>query len=396
MGVRVLIGVSFSAVLALSGCSASEPDAITMRQQTVRPSQAGTNVPVSSTATAGTAAGGGAGTGSSLGGLSMPVPIMGLAGSGAPGAPGTMMPDTTCASALVDTSPVTPVIWLVVDGSSSMLDPFEAGRDRWTALRSTLMDPGGVVDSLQTVAKFGLVIYSGGGGLDPNSCVKLVTVQPALNNHAAISAQYPMLPIGMGTPTDKALDYVVTNLPVGNMAMLDARMDPNYVILATDGSPNDMCGDPLGGLIGGLAGGDVRQRVIDVVAKGTQAGMQMYVVSMAGGDPQLQSHLEQVAMATESKTPPFVPASQKDLVATIQRIVGGASCQIDLKGMVEKGQECKGRVMLNDKELPCNNDNGWRLIDPGKFALTGTACEMFGRTASTLRAQFPCEIFTPE
>jgi hypothetical protein len=304
-----------------------------------------------------------------------------------------MMQDSnTCASALADTSPVTPTIWLVVDGSSSMTAHFDAGRDRWAALRSTLMDAGGVVATLQAVAKFGLVIYSG-GGTDAGDCVKLVTVQPALNNHTAISAQYPMAPIGMGTPTDKALDYVVTNLPIVNQAMLDTRSEPIYVVLATDGAPNDMCRG--GGLFGG-GGGDVRQKVIDVTTKGTQAGMLMYVVSMAGDDTELQSHLEQVAMATESKTPPFVPATQGELVSTIQKIVGSASCQIDLKGTVKPGQQCAGKVTLNGTDLICDNDNGWRLLDADTFSLTGTACDMFVSMRSTVYAMFPCEVFIPE
>ena len=43
-------------------------------------------------------------------------------------------------------------------------------------------------------------------------CVQLVTVQPELNNHAALLAQYPTEPIGSGTPTDKALDHVVSRV----------------------------------------------------------------------------------------------------------------------------------------------------------------------------------------
>jgi hypothetical protein len=319
----------------------------------------------------------------------------GKAGSGGAGAkrsqPGAAgLPGGTCANALADTAPVTPTIWLVVDGSSSMTNAFANGKNRWQALRSTLMDPGGIVESLQSVAKFGLVIYAGSGP-DPAKCVQLITVDPALDNHAAISAKYPMSPIASGTPTDRALDYVVNELPISSQSSPDAHAGPIYVVLATDGQPNIGCGDLSGG-----SDAKIEQNVIDITKQGTDNGMQMYVISLAGSDQKLQGHLEQVAMATASKTKPFVPATQNDLIATFQKIVGGASCQIDLKGMVDDGAACSGKVLLNGKELPCDSDNGWRLLDADTFQLTGKACSDFLSSASTVYAMFPCEVFRPD
>jgi hypothetical protein len=272
---------------------------------------------------------------------------------------------------------------------------FSNGQSRWVQLRSTLMDKGGIVDSLQAVAEFGMVIYSGGAE-DPAQCTKLVTVQPALNNFAMLDAAYPQMPLGMGTPTDKALDHVVTSLPVQNSAMLDTRGKPVYVVLATDGAPNDSCGG--GGILGGGRDRDtaVQQRVIDVVTRGTMAGMQMYVISLAGDDTALQQHLELVAKATASQTPPFVPSTKDELVNNFRKIVGSASCQIDLHGKVVKGQECAGKVQLNGADLACDSDNGWKLLDTDTFELTGMACTGFTSVASTVFASFPCEVFTPE
>ncbi|HKU42139.1 MAG TPA: vWA domain-containing protein [Polyangiales bacterium] len=382
------------AALCIAGCSA-DGDSGDSRSPS-RGGAAGTGSP--RTPSGGAAVSGGAGTSGTLGpGWSGQQPgIMPIAGAPATTPGNTMLPQGTCASGLADTAPVTPVIWLVVDGSSSMNQDFEGGANRWDTLRSTLMNKGGIVDSLQAVAKFGMVIYSGGAS-DPMQCVQLVTVQPALNNFAALEAAYPMQPLGMGTPTDKALEHVVTNLPVVNKAMLDTRNEPIYVVLATDGQPNDNCGG--GGILGGGGRGDdatVRQRVIEVVTRGTMAGMNMFVISMAGGDNQLQAHLDQVAMATLTKTPPFVPASQNDLVKTFRDIVGSASCQVDLKGMVKQGSECAGKVTLNGTELACDNDNGWRLLDPDTFELTGKACTDFTSVASTVSAMFPCDVFRPE
>jgi len=305
-----------------------------------------------------------------------------------PGAAG--LPGGTCANAVVDTEPVTPTVWLVVDGSSSMSNSFEGGRSRWQALRSTLIDPGNIVDSLQSAVRFGLVIYAGNAAT-PDNCVQLITVEPALNNLGALAARYPVDPVASGTPSDRALDYVVTNLPVTNNATLDDKSGPVYVVFATDGQPNKGCGD-----LGGGADSAVEQNVIDVTRRGTEAGMNMFVISLAGGDRNLQTHLNSVAAATQTKTPPFVPATQTDLIATFQKIVSGASCQIDLKGKVDSAAACTGKVTLNGKDLACDSNDGWRLVDDDTFQLTGNACSSFLTKASMVYAMFPCEVFRPD
>jgi hypothetical protein len=314
------------------------------------------------------------------------------AGSGAaPGGPQSGADDpNTCAEGTANATPITPTVWLVVDGSSSMTQMFEAAT-RWQTLRSTLMDPSGVVASLQSVARIGMVIYSG-GGLLAAECVDLVTVPPALDNYAAIDAMYPQLPIGTGTPTDRALDHVVTNLPVTNAAggTLDTEVEPVYVVLATDGAPNDSCS----GLFGNSD--QVEQAVVDVTARGTQMGMEMFIISLAGGDAQLQSHLQEVAMATSRQTPPFVPATQAELVATFRDVVGGAACQVSLDGMVTAGQQCRGEVLLNGIALPCESDDGWRMSDPRTVQLTGSACADFQANPSQVYARFPCDAFAPD
>ena len=77
----------------------------------------------------------------------MVVPVGGVGGS--------------CAQGMATATPVTPTVWLVLDGSSSMNTAFGASGTRWQTLRSTLMDPGGIVESLQSAVRFGMVIYSG-------------------------------------------------------------------------------------------------------------------------------------------------------------------------------------------------------------------------------------------
>jgi hypothetical protein len=377
-------------VFLLGACSASADTSTTRPRGTQSASTAGTNGGQSASA----------GTGSSTD-TSQPIGVIPISNPGGLHAQGGASAanagrtgdGNTCAQGRQTTSPVIPTIWLIVDGSSSMTTMFAAGSSRWQTLRSTLMDTGGVVDSLQAVASFGMVIYSGGAS-DPTQCVQLVTVAPALNNLSALSAQYPMAPLGMGTPTHKALNHVVTDLPVLNQAQLDAKTQPVYVVLATDGQPNDNCGGGLGGA-GTLTGTSVEQQVIDITTKGTQMGMNMFVISLAGSDQSLQKHLEMVAAATQTKTPPYVPSTKDDLVAAFRKIVGSASCQVALDGMVDKGQECSGTVQLNGVSLACNVADGWELTDAHTVQLTGTACDKFLSMDSQVDATFPCEIFTP-
>ena len=341
---------------------------------------------------------------------------------------------TTCAQGTANASPVTPTVWLVVDGSGSMDESFGSGSTRWEALRSALMDPGGVVADLERVARFGLVIYNGPengqsqcntpdrinilcacftgfepeccepacGGTpppaptDPSQCANLVVVDPALDNYATIDAAYPAQELGGWTPTDRAIQHVVTNLPVTNAQQLDTDVDPVYVVLATDGAPNDHCGTDGGG--GGGSGFDpvVAQRVVDEVTRGVQMGMRLFVISLAGNDAELQRHLEQVAQIGGTGQPPFVPATKGDLVAVLQQIIGGATCQVTLDGSVQSGQECAGEVTLNGFALDCNAPDGWRMHDERTVQLTGSACDMFLGAPSQVHATFPCGIFTPD
>jgi hypothetical protein len=217
-----------------------------------------------------------------------------------------------------------------------------------------------------------------------------VIVEPAFNNYAAIDAAYPADPIGMGTPTDKAMEHVVNNLPVLNEQVLDQIVQPTYVVLATDGAPNDNCGG------GGGIGLPTEQAVIDVVTRGTMQGMNMFVISLAGGDTQLQAHLEDVAAATRTMTPPFVPDTRDSLTGTFQMIVGTATCRVALDGTVTAGQECAGEVQLKGEPLACNDPNGWQLEGERTVVLNGDACTRFQTMDSLVHAAFPCAVFTPD
>ena len=302
-----------------------------------------------------------------------------------------------CATADVRAARVTPTIWLVVDGSGSMSEPFGTS-DRWTSLREALMEPTtGVVPTLQAAVIWGLVEYDGPidigaffGMPTAGACPRLVVVEPTLNNFAAMDPAYPAAPLGGSTPTHNALDAVLTRVTTPAPSP-DGIISPTYVVLATDGQPNDMCS-------GGI-GADASPLVLAAAQKIADTGTKMYVISLAGGDAALQAHLEQVAMIGGTGKPPFTPMSKDDLVKTFEEIVGGAvGCQIHLNGKVTLGSECSGYVNVGGAgDLPCNDPNGWHLKDEQTVEITGTACDAFkANKEASLHASFPCDVFTPD
>jgi Mg-chelatase subunit ChlD len=369
------------------------------------------------------------------------------AGSG-PGS-GLIVPATTrtlgtgptgsdvCASAVVTSMRNMPNIVFVVDGSGSMCAPFGEGT-RWQALRSALLDPAsGFIYRLQKSVRFGATLYDGtidmnlaGGGVNAiasliqnppcallasallpgaGMCPQLLEVMPAkLDNAQAIDMAFPEVELGGSTPTDKALGHVMDVLiPTLQQQAPDGMpMGKVYVILATDGAPNDIC-------VGGVGGDGIAQQqgVIAAADRGAAAGITTWVISLADGDPALQMHLDEVAKHGDPTNPQaktFTPTNPDELLMTLARLLGGAvGCHVELNGTVTVGQECLGTVEQNGVRLPCcqqdrcddmptSSPNGWRLNDDHSVELLGDACASFLLgSGAVLNATFPCEIFTP-
>jgi hypothetical protein len=136
------------------------------------------------------------------------------------------------------------------------------------------------------------------------------------------------------------------------------------------------------------------------------------VISLAGGDPGLQSHLDEVAkhgQPANAAAMTFNPSSPVDLVNTLAALLGGAiGCDIALSGMVTAGQECAGKVTLDGADVPCcsggscagvptDPPNGWVLKDAKTISLVGSACTDFLTAPDALlHATFPCNVFSPD
>lgn len=348
--------------------------------------------------------------------------------------------DEICASAVVQTNKNMPTVVFVIDGSGSMCAPFGETTTRWQSLRTALLDPmKGLIYRLQNAVSFGVTLYDGTidpmlsldanslvqnppcaliygtiGGKNMGMCPQLKeAMPPKLNNAAAIDQVYPMVELGGSTPTDRVAAHVIDALIAGQVPPRpdDPAPTKTYVILATDGAPNDICVNGQGG-----DGSAQRQGVIAAVDRGAKAGITTWVISLAAGDAVLQAHLDEVAKHGDPGNPAaktFSPTNPDELIMTLAVLLGGAvGCNVALNGSVTVGQECLGTVEQNGAALPCCQDvggavscgtssssspNGWRLSDPHSIELLGDACAQFLLgSGSVLSARFPCRVFTPD
>ena len=232
-------------------------------------------------------------------------------------------------------------IAFVIDGSGSMCEPF-GNSTRWSELRTALLAKDvGLMYRLNGLASQGLYIYDGGidfqlalqqmntgpmatcmggGGMrrGATGCPQLVEVKPAGGNAAMIDAMYPAVELGGSTPTDKAMNHVVDQL----LAVKGrSATDPQFILLATDGQPNDIC-------MGGMGGDGTAQQknVIAAADRAAAMGITTFVVSLAT-DPALQMHLDEVARHGDPKDPAahaYTPTNTADLVNTLTKLLGTA------------------------------------------------------------------------
>jgi len=65
-----------------------------------------------------------------------------------------------CPMGRATASPIIPTVWLMLEGSNSM-NELLSREDTTRALRSAVVDPGGIIPELRAIVRFGLVLYSG-------------------------------------------------------------------------------------------------------------------------------------------------------------------------------------------------------------------------------------------
>lgn len=335
-------------------------------------------------ATAGSGSGGHAGFGNPNGGASGGPPGTGTSDGSVP----------TCASTVVRANKIIPTVILIVDQSGSMTEKFADGT-RWDVLRGfLLMQPGGLIDDLQTQVRFGLAMYSArSGDNDPapvGECPLVTTVAPALNNFAAISDVYsPAEPID-DTPTGDSINKVIDDLDLANDP--DAQPSATIFVLATDGEP-DRCEelDPQTD--------EGKREAIESVQRAFSLGIRTFIISVGEGtvSAEHQQAMANAGLGLDGNTGNaeyWVAGDDRSLRDALISIVGGqVGCDVALNGRVDSGDPCLGKVTLNGEELGCGDANGWELVDDMHIRLSGQACDdLKSRDDALLDVSFPCGV----
>ena len=310
------------------------------------------------------------------------VPDVGTGGTGGGNA---------CQSVTITPTRSIPNVMFLVDQSGSMTNPFSGGGDRWEAARGAIT---GIVDSLDSVVRFGLTTYTSQTGNDNPPCPRLPTqVDFALGNSSTIgnsSVYPPSYPSGDGgdTPTGDSIDALMTIIDNDP----PPAEGPTIIVLATDGEP-DTCeeANPQNG----------QAEAVTAATSAHAAGVDVFVLSV--GDEVGASHLQDLANVgvglaengSEGDAPYWVGNSPQQLADAFTQIIAASiSCDIQMdKRFDDKDKACndpQSNVRLNNVPLSCPSE--WR-VKPGAddvIELVGDACTTFKTEVSTFSATFPC------
>jgi predicted protein tyrosine phosphatase len=114
------------------------------------------------------------------------------------------------------------------------------------------------------------------------------------------------------------------------------------------------------------------------------------VISLAGSDANLTSHLNDVARAGLTGQADL-PVDQAQISNALSAIVDQEqACDVKLDKQIQLSAACRGAVRLGMRELACDTDDGFRLVDPSLIRLSGHACQTYKSDSAGLQIDYPC------
>ena len=314
-------------------------------------------------------------------------------------------PTASCADVDVEITPGDATITLLLDQSGSMSNALGgSGVQRWDAVFTALLDESsGVVADFESELHFGMSLYTNGDAVA--GCPDLISITPALDNRAAMAAEYQSaMPID-DTPTGESL------LVVGQTLDGIEGGGSKGVILATDGDPDTCaCPDACAGASKGVAI-DAAQQLYDM-------GIRVFVIAV-GDSITDTAHLQHLANVGSGKArydddPAFdewtddwvddpnpaepatlFTANDPDALeqAFNSLVAGFVPCEFEINGeIVDLDEAClAGDVELDGVDLTCPDD--WELVDDSTLRLLGGNCEALqDGEPHDVQASFPCEV----
>ncbi len=314
-------------------------------------------------------------------------------------------PGKECADVSAEITPGDATIMLLLDQSGSMSDALGAsGVARWDAVFTALLDANaGVVGDFESELHFGMSLYTNGDAV--GGCPDLTTIEPSLDNRAAMAMEYQSaMPID-DTPTGESL------LAVGTLLAGLEGGGGKAVILATDGDPDTCaCPDACAGASKGVAV-DAAQQLYDmgisvfVIAVGdsiTDVAHLQHLANVGGGraryedDPAVDEWgddwVDEPAPADPATL--FTANDPDALEEAFNSLVAGfVPCEFEINGeILDLAEACAaGDVELDGVDLACPGD--WELIDESTLRLLGESCESLqDGQPHEVEASFPCEV----
>lgn len=318
--------------------------------------------------------------------------------------------DDQCPTETVETSRTLPEVYLLVDQSGSMCSGLNDGEEgysnynangcitrwgdrvpfitRWDTMRDFLVGNSGdqgLLYDLDNQIKFGFATYTGF-----ETCPQLgpsPTISPSVRNYALIRDAYRrQSPLGL-TPTGRAIQLLFSGY-VKNV------QTPTILLLATDGEPT-RC-EVVTPENADIEIPAARQESIDAVTFIREnKAIATYVVGLSRDIS--SEHLQALANAgtgqIDSKF--FTVNDSTELKAAFDAILRPLiSCTFKLKKHVIPEAVCTGTVTLGTETtpLPCNDPNGWQVIDSSTLILQGEACERLRNLQSAkVTVRLPCD-----
>ncbi len=293
-----------------------------------------------------------------------------------------------CPRVTAELSPVVPTVYLLIDHSGSMNQPFPGAVDRWTAVRTALTDPGGAVDALESKVVFGASLYTNDNA---GTCPDLTAVAPALTNAAPIKMllQDNVPDADADTPTGDSIVALLANIA----ADPPPAESPAIIVLATDGEP-DSCEhrNPNNDMERRQA----REEAVNGAKAAHDAGIDLFILSV--GNAIAEEHLQEMAnagvgQAAGGPQAPFYPANDRQaLINAFDTIIRGTrSCELAIDGTVSAGRAGEGTVTINGTTLEYGTD--WEVVDSMTLRLLGAACDtLLNENDVTVSAEFPCGV----
>ena len=324
------------------------------------------------------------------------VPNMGTGGTGGTGNTG----GGSCQSVTITPTRSIPNVMFLVDQSGSMDANFGGGENRWEAANTVI---NGIVDSLDSIVRFGLTTYtSDDGDLNP-PCPRLPTqIDFAMDNSGNIGNDtlYPYTyptNAGADTPTGDSIDSLVSII----QSDPPPAEGPTIIVLATDGLP-DSCEfpDPSNATQRAQAQGEA----VTAAGAAHDAGIDLFFLWVGPlTDDAVRDHVQEVANegvglpadGSGGDAPFWVGTDPQSLVDEFSEIIAASiSCDIQMdERFDDKEKACNdpaSDVRLNGVPLSCPDE--WR-VKPGVddvIELVGSACDTFKSGDVTFSATFPC------